>query len=206
VNVLDGSQADVLAGTRRRILEVARGLFSERTYLGVSMSDIAGRLGITKTALYYHFASKTEIYGTVLDDVFARLRGRIAEASAEATPEGQLRRLLMNYLEFGRQEKNLINALVVGLSPGGAQVRERVVRFREELVALVQPIIEGALACRNLPAAVDSFFVSHLLMGMMDGLIVERSFLGQSVDPENVADHILALLGLRAEPSAAASR
>ena len=41
MNVLDGSQADVLAGTRRRILEVARGLFSERTYLGVSMRDIA---------------------------------------------------------------------------------------------------------------------------------------------------------------------
>ena len=87
MNALGDSQANVLEGTRRRILEVARGLFSERTYLGVSMSDIAGRLGITKTALYYHFTNKTEIYGTVLDDVFASLRERIIEARAEATPD-----------------------------------------------------------------------------------------------------------------------
>ena len=42
--------------TKERILEVALELFAETGYLGTSMSDIAGRLGITKGALYKHYA------------------------------------------------------------------------------------------------------------------------------------------------------
>ena len=37
--------------TKQRILETALELFAQSGYLGTSMSDIAGRLGITKGAL-----------------------------------------------------------------------------------------------------------------------------------------------------------
>ena len=38
--------------TKERILETALELFAQNGYLGTSMSDIAGKLGITKGALY----------------------------------------------------------------------------------------------------------------------------------------------------------
>ena len=38
-------------GTKARILEAALALFAQNGYLGTSMSDIAGQLGITKAAL-----------------------------------------------------------------------------------------------------------------------------------------------------------
>jgi AcrR family transcriptional regulator len=47
--------------TRERILDVALKLFSEQGYEGTSLREIAGRLGVTKAALYYHFKSKEEI-------------------------------------------------------------------------------------------------------------------------------------------------
>ena len=42
-------------GTKARILEAALALFAQNGYLGTSMSDIAGQLGITKAALYKHY-------------------------------------------------------------------------------------------------------------------------------------------------------
>jgi Bacterial regulatory proteins, tetR family len=49
--------------TRARILEVAQELFTERGYAGTSIADIAGELGTSKAALYYHFKSKEQILG-----------------------------------------------------------------------------------------------------------------------------------------------
>ena len=53
--------------TKERILETALELFAEKGYLGTSMSDIAGQLGITKGALYKHYASKQEILDSVVE-------------------------------------------------------------------------------------------------------------------------------------------
>ena len=47
--------------TKKRILEAALELFAQSGYLGTSMSDIAGQLGITKGALYKHYVSKQEL-------------------------------------------------------------------------------------------------------------------------------------------------
>ena len=55
--------------TKERILETALELFAQSGYLGTSMSDIAGELGITKGALYKHYTSKQEI----LDSIVARM-------------------------------------------------------------------------------------------------------------------------------------
>jgi AcrR family transcriptional regulator len=47
--------------TRERILDVALDLFTEKGFDGTSLREIAERLGVTKAALYYHFASKEDI-------------------------------------------------------------------------------------------------------------------------------------------------
>jgi len=47
--------------TRERILDVALELFTEQGYDKTSLREIADRLGITKAALYYHFARKEDI-------------------------------------------------------------------------------------------------------------------------------------------------
>ena len=53
--------------TRERILETALALFAQNGYLGISMRDIAGELGITKGALYKHYAGKQEILDSIVE-------------------------------------------------------------------------------------------------------------------------------------------
>ncbi|MDP9901104.1 TetR/AcrR family transcriptional regulator [Variovorax ginsengisoli] len=52
------SPPDSSAGTRDRILHVARELIQTRSYLGFSFQDIADAVGIRKASLYHHFATK----------------------------------------------------------------------------------------------------------------------------------------------------
>lgn len=68
--------------TRERILDVATDLLVEHGYTGTPLSLIAGRLDLTKAALYYHFRSKDDI----LSGIVAPLLDNIDELLV-ATPE-----------------------------------------------------------------------------------------------------------------------
>lgn len=52
--------------TKENILQTALALFAREGYAGVSMADIAGELGITKGALYRHYAGKRDIFESIL--------------------------------------------------------------------------------------------------------------------------------------------
>ena len=52
--------------TRQRIQEVARDLFAQQGVQRTSLQDIADKLGITKPALYYHFASREDLVRSIV--------------------------------------------------------------------------------------------------------------------------------------------
>ena len=75
--------------TKERILETALELFAQSGYLGTSMSDIAGELGITKGALYKHYTSKQEILSSIVERMNKKDYERAEEYEMpEAEPDG----------------------------------------------------------------------------------------------------------------------
>ncbi|GAA0829506.1 TetR/AcrR family transcriptional regulator [Streptosporangium amethystogenes subsp. fukuiense] len=52
--------------TRGRILDAARRLFAERGYAATSLADIAAAVGLTKTAVAYHFHPKDRLAAELL--------------------------------------------------------------------------------------------------------------------------------------------
>jgi len=185
---------DVIQDTKKYITDTARRLFSEFSYLGVSMNDIAKKLNITKAALYYHFTGKAEIYEKVLDNVFNDLSLSIAQASNEATIDKKLHKLIKNYLDFGFKEKNLIKALMLKLSPADDQITKRITQLRERVVNLIQPVIEEVSASKKLTKKVDVGLLTSLLTSMMDGLLLEYSFLNKKINSAKISDQIIAVL------------
>ena len=185
---------DVIQDTKKYITDTARRLFSEFSYLGVSMNDIAKKLNVTKAALYYHFTGKAEIYEKVLDNVFNDLSLSIAQASNEATIDKKLHKLIKNYLDFGFKEKNLIKALMLKLSQADDQITKRITQLRERVANLIQPIIEEVFASKKLTKKVDVGLLTSLLTSMMDGLLLEYSFLNKKINSAKISDQIIAVL------------
>jgi AcrR family transcriptional regulator len=63
------------AAQRRETIEgAATALFAERGYQGASIGEIARRSGVTPPVLYDHFASKRDLYRSLLERHFAELR------------------------------------------------------------------------------------------------------------------------------------
>ncbi len=185
---------DIVQDTKKYITNAARRLFSEFSYLGVSMNDIAKKLNITKAALYYYYTGKGEIYEKVLDDVFNDLSLSIAQASNENTIDKKLHKLIKNYLDFGFKEKNLIKALMLKLSPGENQITKHIARLRKQIVSLIRPVVEEVIIGKNLTKKIDSKLLTSLLTGTMDGLLLKYSFFNKKIDSAKISDRIITAL------------
>lgn len=56
-----------MSDTKERILQAALTLFAQDGYRAVSVSAIAGKLGITKGALYKHYENKQAIFNSIVE-------------------------------------------------------------------------------------------------------------------------------------------
>jgi AcrR family transcriptional regulator len=185
---------EAVKDTKAHILSVARQLFSEYSYLGVSMQDIAEKMRMTKAALYYHFKGKAEVYEGVLDEVFEALSLSIAQALSERTTDRKLRMLIKSYLDFGSKEKNLIKALMLKLSKSDSRITRHIIRLRERSIRSIQPVVEEMIIGKKLVGRVDGRLLASLLTGMMDGLLLEYSLLNKKIDSEKISDQMISAL------------
>lgn len=61
---------------------MARALFADHGYAGVSMADIAHKAGLQKSSLFHHFPTKDRLYRDVLDGVFTEVSEAVHAALA----------------------------------------------------------------------------------------------------------------------------
>ncbi|GAA2586377.1 TetR/AcrR family transcriptional regulator [Winogradskya consettensis] len=74
--------------TREEVKAVALELFSDNGFEQTSLREIAERLGITKAALYYHFASKKDLLNALLEPLLKDVGAFLDELPPE--PRGAL--------------------------------------------------------------------------------------------------------------------
>ncbi len=124
------------SGTRQRIQEVARDLFLQQGVQRTSLQDIADRLGITKPALYYHFASREELVRSILVPLIDE--GERFVSDQESRDEIDARALLEGYFDFHyrhRQDMVLVLAELTMLADLG--LIDKVLAWRDRLGKLV---------------------------------------------------------------------
>lgn len=88
--------ADQDQQTRDKILELAYSAFAKNGYSKTSLQSIANELGITRPALYYHFASKEDLLIEVYESVESSIKTDPAAVIA-ADDEASFKRELEAY-------------------------------------------------------------------------------------------------------------
>jgi AcrR family transcriptional regulator len=122
--------------TRERIQEVARELFLQQGVQRTSLQDIADKLGITKPALYYHFASREDLVRSILVPLIDE--GEQFVADQENLGHTDARELLEGYFDFHyrhRQDLVLVLAELKMLADLG--LIDKVLAWRDRLGKLV---------------------------------------------------------------------
>jgi len=196
-------QAGVRRGRPGHDLESVLGgavkVFNERGYDGTSMEDLSRELGITKSAIYHHVASKEELLrlatGRALDGLFAVLDEISAlDAPAIARLEELTRRsvlLLVAELPF---------VTLLLRVRGNTTVERQALARRRSFDAVVADLVTQARDEGDLRPDVDPVLVARLLYGMINSVV--EWYRPRSGRPGELADSIVAVAfdGLRVKP------
>ena len=87
-----------------RILDAAGALFLEEGYEGVSMRQVAERIGYSATTIYRHYDSKDDLLFAIVHEGFRRFGDDLSKAARKVKdPLGQLKAVCAAYVKFGLQ-------------------------------------------------------------------------------------------------------
>lgn len=182
---------------RAQILEVAVGLFNEQGYDATSVADLAGRLGLTKSALYHHFDSKEQLLAEALDDALSALEGVLDEPGATTgTPAERLDFVLRAAVEvlIDRLPSVTLLLRVRGNSATERDALERRRLFDQRVTELVRAAQDAGL----VRADIDGAVTTRLVFGMINSVVEWYRPTG-TIDRERLAHDVvtIALDGMR---------
>jgi AcrR family transcriptional regulator len=144
----------------------ARVLFAEQGFAGTNRDDIAAGAGVTRGALYHHFATKEAVFRAVVEELEQELVARVVMAAEGVTDPGeQLRAGCLAFLDACADPA--IRRIVLLDAPavlGWEAWREIDARYG---LALVRAGLESAMDAGRMPRApVDS--LAHTLLGALN--------------------------------------
>ena len=161
------TQAERSAATRGALVRAARELFARDGYAATGREAIVERAGVTRGALYHHFADKEALFRAVFEELEAEVMAKAAEAAVAVPPDdplGQLRAGSLAYLDItldpAVQRICLLDAPAV-LSPA---VREEV--LDAYAAGLVREVLKAAMETGALlPQPLEP--LTHLLLAAL---------------------------------------
>jgi len=151
------------------VLRGAVKVFNERGYDGTSMEDLSRELGITKSAIYHHVASKEELLRLAVNRALDGLFAVLADVSALDAPA------MTRLEELARRSALLLVAelpfvtLLLRVRGNTKAERAALVR-RREFDNAVASLVKQARDEGDLRADVDPALIARLLYGMINSV------------------------------------
>lgn len=179
------------------ILDVAVAAFNQYGYDATSMGVLADRLGLSKSAIYHHFASKDEILERALDVALSGLEGVLNEADARGgRAADRLDQVLRGAVHVLVDKLPYVTLLL--RVRGNTEVERRALSRRRAFDKRVTALVSDAQSEGSLRSDIDVRIVERLLFGMINS-IVEWYRPGGKEDADRLADDVVAVAldGLR---------
>lgn len=176
---------------QRGILEVAVAAFNEHGYDATSIGMLAERLGLSKSAIYHHVASKDELLALALDEALDGLEGALRSVEeASGTAAERLAHVLRGAVLVLADRLPYVTLLL--RVRGNTEVERAALQRRRAFDHAVAELVAEARDEGSLRVDAEPAVVARLLFGMINSLTEWYDPSGP-VAPDELADTILAL-------------
>ena len=186
--------------TRAAILRGAAEVFGARGYGLASIADIAAAAGLTKGALYFHFASKDELAYAVITEQHRRTMAASNAILAEGRPALETLILLCRALAQQLLEDPIVQA-GIRLTTDVASADHPIVEPYEDWFAAIEELMRRAIAEGDVADSVDPAVFAHFASPAFTGVQLVSATLTARADLlQRVREMWVVLLpGLAAE-------
>jgi AcrR family transcriptional regulator len=151
------------------LLDVAVAVFNDRGYDAASMEELAGRLGVTKSAIYHHVPSKVELLRLALDRALDGLFAVTEQPGATAGRAiDRLEHVVRGSVRVLVDELPFVTLLL--RVRGNSDVEQAALERRREFDRIVTDLVAAAEDEGDVRQDVDPAVTSRLLFGTVNSL------------------------------------
>lgn len=188
---------------RRALVAEARELARVGGPDAVMLREVARRLGVSPTAIYRHFPDRDallgELAGTARRDLAGRMLDQVERVDETDMRARSIRRFLAigrGYLQFAREEPNLLAAAFLPIEPPAGEVSKDPSPWHVLAAALDELVATGAMPFeRRIGAEVVAWSAVHGFATLRAGRAFDIS--GEpDPDPEAILDAIARSLDI----------
>jgi AcrR family transcriptional regulator len=135
----------------------------------VSMRKVGDAVGVTATALYYHFRNKQALLDAIADRGFANFESRLRSVDTQ-DPAGIIRGVLSGYRQFAQDHPNLFRLMFIEPRP---VVRKFPADFAAHRSAVFNLLWKAVANCMESDADPDeSLHLAHDVWALTHGHIL----------------------------------
>ncbi|MFI7131469.1 TetR/AcrR family transcriptional regulator [Nonomuraea sp. NPDC050153] len=157
---------------REEILRVATEMFGDSGYRGVSLADIAARVGISQPGLIHHFKNKEELLLAALERRDEDSRDHMDAMFQELSVTDALISLCRHNVEDPTAMRLYAVESAESIEPGHP-AREFFLRRYARVRERVAERIRRDQELRRLPATLDPHVLAGEMIAVMDGLQIQ---------------------------------
>lgn len=167
---------DAKARTQARILDAAATLFAARGYEGASITAIAARAHVSRSAVFWHFGDKGTLFRETFRQMLVPFAEKIANSLKHPDPAVRLLELLSVYERFVDEQKASIQAFVrwtIESPTLQASIREPLFamhdHFARDVSEALAEAVGDAASAEAMAMGILSMLHGNLLLAMVDG-------------------------------------
>ena len=156
------------------ILAVAKVLFSDKGYHGVSVDEIARRLGVSPAILYRHFPSKEALYEEVLNEIACKRESYVdAVVNSDGSFADVLRKITSIYIESVSRDPDYLRMEMLSVLEG-AQAAKRFFENRWRSFTDYIEVSLKELSAEGRVSPVNPKTASLMFQGMIREALYEK--------------------------------
>jgi len=179
------------------ILAVAKILFADKGFHGVSVDEIAGRLGVSPAILYRHFPSKESLYEEVLNDIACK-----RESYVEVVVEGPsdfgrvLRRMTEIYVSSISRDPDYLRMEMHSVMEGSSATRQffenRWKPFSDYIEYTLQELAEEG-RCHSVNGQVASLLFQGMIREALYAKCIYKTDRYREFELQDLVTHLVEL-------------
>lgn len=186
-------RAQQASDTRRRLIDAAARLFSERGYAATSVAAIGEAAAASRGLVNFHFSSKANLLKAVIEDLVEGLEREMFEPGEEAGPLEALAGLVDSHRVFlttqPERARLLFRLQAEELNP--ALGLQDFAGLHERWIARTKPWWDEAVAQDLLEPSLDHNATATFIIGALRGIALEWLLAPDEVDVDRAYGHLL---------------
>ncbi|MBP2020007.1 AcrR family transcriptional regulator [Symbiobacterium terraclitae] len=187
---------DVVAQGERRseIIATAQQLFTQSGYAAVSLGQIADEVGVTKSALYNHFASKEALYAEVVCSLMASIAEAIRRVADAPLSTAERLREIAGHALVRIPVRSRIDEMMRDVAEHlSTEERALVTTAHGQMLDAMTAVMQRGVDAGELRADLPADFLATSFLMLVSGYQGHHHIREDAREPEQLPDRVVSL-------------